>query len=63
MNMRAQQAQTQIRNISNDIPGALKYLENAQANRDSVYKYGTPASTEQQQQVSGAVNDWVKSLN
>lgn len=49
MNMRTQQAQAQIRSIVNDIPGAIKYLENAQANRDNVYQYKTPVSAEQHQ--------------
>lgn len=35
-----QRAQQQITAILNDIPGALKYVEDAEKNRAQVYKYG-----------------------
>lgn len=51
--MREQLARTQIRNIQQDVQGAIRYLENAEKNRDQFYKYKTPVPGEQQQQVSG----------
>ncbi|TGZ84137.1 hypothetical protein EX30DRAFT_99851 [Ascodesmis nigricans] len=37
---RTQEAQKRIRTILNDLPGALKYIAEAEKNRAQVYKYG-----------------------
>ncbi|KAI5841284.1 hypothetical protein BZA05DRAFT_109733 [Tricharina praecox] len=36
------EADTQIRNIMSDLPGAVRFLTQAQENRDQLYKYRTP---------------------
>jgi len=36
------EAETQIRNIVNDLPGAVRFLTQAQDNRDQIYNYKTP---------------------
>jgi hypothetical protein len=36
------EAETQIQNILNDLPGAVRFMEQSQQNREQVYKYKTP---------------------
>jgi hypothetical protein len=33
---------TQIRNIMNDLPGAVRFMEQSQQNREQLYKWKTP---------------------
>ncbi|KAA8908109.1 hypothetical protein FN846DRAFT_945946 [Sphaerosporella brunnea] len=40
--MLTNEATIQIQNILNDLPGAVRYMEQSQQNRDQIYKYKTP---------------------